>query len=391
MTWPRKIFLESTALFQLGPRLENVELANLQEVRNILKFELFVSEVSWREYLRHRSKEIRGCLARIRSCSEELAQHGQPVAGLEQAEQRATEYLNVLADHFQEKARNSGITILPLPPIDLQKLLQMSIGCVPPFEDSESERGEKTKEKGFRDSLIMFTVLEGIRNRPQDNALIITGDRRLREGFQRLVGEYETRLDIVASLDEALSHIDDKVEKWQREKRRRQSEEAKDMLLRYRQEISEAIRQVRDLTEADLGQGLFSRVLAGKEGQERLDIREVVSLGFESVESALWKDRDKPISRILFRIRCVAHVVASPPAPFVFWDTPVFTVGGGRKSNIRLSASEGVVERDLPVALSGEASFEQTDGEWRLMNIKVDQSLPPEEDWKELMKAKLEK
>ena len=44
MTWPRKVFLESTALFRLGPELENVEFARLLQLRDHLQFELKVAE-----------------------------------------------------------------------------------------------------------------------------------------------------------------------------------------------------------------------------------------------------------------------------------------------------------------------------------------------------------
>jgi hypothetical protein len=54
MNWPRKVFLESTALFQLGSKLETPEFAKLLERQEHLKFDLLVSEVSWAEYPRGR-------------------------------------------------------------------------------------------------------------------------------------------------------------------------------------------------------------------------------------------------------------------------------------------------------------------------------------------------
>ena len=70
MNWPRKVFLESNALFRLGPRLENVDFAKLLERRDDLGFEL----VSWREFLRRREKEVRDCLTKIKQCSPEAEQ-----------------------------------------------------------------------------------------------------------------------------------------------------------------------------------------------------------------------------------------------------------------------------------------------------------------------------
>ena len=48
MSWPRRVFVESTALFQLGPRLENVDFARLLEMRDKLGIELCTTEVTRR-------------------------------------------------------------------------------------------------------------------------------------------------------------------------------------------------------------------------------------------------------------------------------------------------------------------------------------------------------
>jgi hypothetical protein len=79
-------------------------------------------------------------------------------------------------------------------------------------------------------------------------------------------------------------------------------------------------------------------------------------------------------------------VIGSPPAAAVFWDNPVFTVGGGKRSNIHLAASEGDIERDLRVELYGEALLEEADNGWRLKSVKVDKSISGDE-WMELTKS----
>jgi hypothetical protein len=99
----------------------------------------------------------------------------------------------------------------------------------------------------------------------------------------------------------------------------------------------------------------------------------------------LWQNRDEPTSRILSKIRCLARVIATAPAPLVYFEPSVFTVGGGKQSQIRATISEGRMEKDLPVVLYGEAQFEKTDGDWRLVNLEVDKSLPSEEELRELI------
>jgi hypothetical protein len=327
MLLPRKVFLESNILFKLGPRLENVDFVELLQLRDSLKFDLSVAEVSWREYLRQREKEIRECLARIRQCRGDLSKHDQQSDELEKAEEKVLVHLGNLARHFGAKAQNLGITVVPLPLVDVRQLLEMSLACDPPFEE--------TKEKGFRDALIMFTVLENIAKHPEDNALVITDDKRLTEGLRLQAPKFQTQLSVAASLQEAVLQIYNGLSVSYRERRRREADEAKNMLLKYRNEISESVQQVRELTEDDLGQG----VLAGFFGEERLKVEKLESLTFDDVESALWKDADQNRSRILFKLRCLAKVIVSPQPSFLRWSPTTFVVGGGNGQTCKCRVS----------------------------------------------------
>ena len=319
--WPRKVFLESTALFRLGSRLENVDFAELQRFRESLEFELIVAEVSWREYLRRREKEARDCVAKIKQCRADLAKHDQIYGELEEAEKKALAHLESVSQHFLAKVQSLGITIAPTPAVDPQMLLEMSLSNEPPFEDSQSDSGEKTKEKGFRDALIMFTVLEDIKNRPEETALIVTNDTRLGDAFRAQASKLGIKLEVVQDLQKGNSLIDATLDTWYRGVIRREADEAKEMLLHYHDQISERIQEIKELTESELGQGPL-RLLYGKD-EPRLDIQELRSVAFEDVESALWKDADKDNSRILFRVRCRAHVIATEQPQYFSW-SPTF-------------------------------------------------------------------
>lgn len=373
VTWPRKIFIESTALFQLGPRLETVDSAELLGLQKVLKFELFVSEVSWREYLRERKREIQHSLRTIAQVRAELLKHRQPVVEIDSAEQKIQEYMDRLESDFREKAGELGMQILPVPSIDLNKLLDMSIECIPPFEEPET----KTKEKGFRDSLIMFTILENIRGRSIDNSVLITGDKLLTKGCSRFLKSYSTSLFFTTDFKEAREHIYGRLAKALQESLRAESQRAKDMLMGYKSEIESKVGEIRELTEDDLGIGVYSNILAGRSAGESLDVEKVLSLRFDSVESAIWKDAEKQISRILFKLGCIAQVLAKTPFWHgIFRNKPTFTIGGDKQSKAAVSVPAEPFEREIPFELYGEAQFERDNGGWRLHNLRVDKSPP---------------
>ena len=227
----------------------------------------------------------------------------------------------------------------------------------------------------------MFTILETIRGRPQDNALVITEDKLLRDGILLLVDEYQTGLEVVQNFEQAREHIYSKIDAWYRDTLRKESEQAKDVLLGFREQIAAQVGEIRELSDSDLGVNWFVMALAGS-SRERLNIRKVVSLSFADIESALWKDRDKPASRILFKIRCDAKVLAAEaPLPRLL-DSTKYQVGG-EVTYTGFFGEPAVSERVLPVPLYGEALLTRKNGDWDLRSMKVDKA-PPEPadlDW----------
>jgi hypothetical protein len=384
----KKVLLETNALPSLGPRLENVEFATLLAFREFSNFELLVPETSWKEYLRHRKKELSDCLGRNKQNRGMLEKHGHNFDSLDLIHKQITESLANLEQRYNEKAKAIGIAVVPIPPIDVNLLLEMSLAGEPPFECAENEAGEKTKEKGFRDAAIMFTILESIRG--QDDVVIVTADGPLKRGIEQRANEYNTKLLVVAKIADAVGLVGERLGQWYRKIKKQETRDAIALLLQHRKEIVASVAEVRKLSEADLGQSHLSVALYGvQDGEERkqLDIESVLSLDFKTVDNAVWKDRDKAVSRILFNISCTARVLASPRPPWSsLFPTPIFLVGQEKQQQRlgNLAFLAGRSEHELPVQLYGEARFERVgDEDWGLTSLKVEKSVS--EEWIESM------
>jgi hypothetical protein len=289
----------------------------------------------------------------------------------------------VLVILYEKRAKETGIQILGIPTIDVRRLFRMSIDRVAPFEQSKDDK----TEKGFRDALIMFTILTNINERPGDSSLVVTNDRLLAEGLTKHADEFKTALTIVSDLDEAITHIDARVSSWYREQLSKESEEAKAQLVKYMKEISEQVSAVRELTNFDLGVGAFFGTLGGSNALEIGEsLERVNSLKVDAIDSAVWRDKDNAESRILFRVRCSASVVTSVSSPFPFFSPTKYSVGGGKQEfSTFLNAFSAPTakqerERTLPVTLYGEAKFQRTNGDWKLSSVKVDKSQPSSEE-----------
>ena len=358
-----------------------MDLVQLQDLRSYLGFELLVAETSWLEYLRHRRKELTDCLNRNQQNRTMLEKHGQSVQLFEQSQAHIAESLATVDERYSKRASDLGLVVVPLPVIDVRKLLEMSLAGDPPFEYSQGESGEKTKEKGFRDATIMFTILESIRG--QDDIVIVTGDTLLKRGIEQGAKEYQTTIRIVPNIAAAVTAINDEAVKWYRDKLKKEATEAIALLLQYRDEIAAGVQEVRELREMDLGQGGLAVTLGGSK-IDQLDIERVISLDFDTISSAVWKDRKEPVSRILFKIDCKAQVLASPRQGSSWPSGPTFTIGGEKRHNLFGDwpvRREPPSEREIPVELYGDATFKKVDNDWHLINLKVERSLS--EEWVE--------
>jgi len=387
--YPKKIFVESSLLFQLGPRLENVDFANLLEVGKSVKCQMLVSEVSWLEYLRERKRELTKLLDSGLAVDKTLDQHGKSIPEFMGAFQKINSYLKDIDSHFRSKADQRGIEIIPMPKVDIARLLTMSIDCIPPFEEPDS----RTKEKGFRDALIMFSILENIRGRPEDDALIITNDKLLALGFELHAGEYQTRFRIATTFVEAAAAIDEAITEAERSRLKREMQESIELLMRFQDEITSKVAQVKELTDWDLGQNYLSNLL-GSPSENYVDIRGVESVCFDRISSAVWKEKNKDISRILFSCRCTANVVANAPHLRIFSDTSRRHVVGRPSSQswggITFSSLDpGPTEKkSLPFLMYGEAQLSRDGRDWRLQALRLDKSPPSEDELNALVEAR---
>ena len=303
----RIVILESTALFQLGSLFEDVDFADLLQLKKLLKFEIAVSLVSWMEFLRKRKVQVSDCIGRLRQLRSSLEKLGQSPDELNAIEARLIALEKNLTTVFEEKLASLGIIVLPLAKRDLEELLHMSIENLPPFEE--------THEKGFRDSLIMFSILETIKNHPERNALVVCADKRLGEGLLARQAEYGTVVNVFQDIGMANAHILGLVDEVLSARRTKEKQEAKELLLKYRLEIEKAVDSIREFSFFEIP----STPLGGP-------VERILSFKFNDVNAATWKTQTEKSATILFSLKCTLTALVGPPI-WEFMNTR-YQVGG---------------------------------------------------------------
>ncbi len=261
-----------------------------------------------------------------------------------------------LAAVFEKKLASLEIGILPLAKCDLENLLQMSIGNVPPFEDSH--------EKGFRDSLIMFSILEAVKGQPERNALVVCEDKLLRDGILAKQAEYGTAVNVVADIGEANALILGLVDEVLRTRRIKEKQEAKEFLLKYRAEIEKAVQNIREFSIFEIPNTPFGG-----------PVERILSFEFNDVSSATWKSRTENSATILFSLKCTLTALVGPPL-WEFMNTR-YQVGGG--STLLTPTNRDPKEAKMDKIVFGVAEFMKRNGELELVRLQVDRSLPKED------------
>jgi len=354
---PRMVILESTALFQLGSLFEHVDFADLLEWKKLLKFDTAVSHASWLEFLRQRKTQVLECINKVQQLRSSLEKLGQDPTDLKAIEDRLGVLDKTLASVYEKKLSDLGIRILPLAKCDVERLLQMSIENVPPFE--------RSREKGFRDSLIMFSILEAIKGRPDLNAFVVSEDKLFTKGILAKQSEYGTVVNVVEDIKKVNVHIVGLVDEAVRSLQSKQKQEATKLLLKYRPVIERAVQNIREFSTLEIPNTLFGGT-----------VERILSFEFNDVNSATWKTRTENSATILFSLKCTLTALVGPP----FWEfvnRTRYQVGGG--STMLTPTNQDPKETKMEKIVFGVAEFTKKNGDLELVRLRVDQSLPTED------------
>jgi hypothetical protein len=355
MSWPKRIFLDTTALYKLGPRPEtNVDLAKLLELARIFKIEVSIPIIAWKEYLRHRRKELELARSHLAAAIRELEKYAEDLSSYTLLADEINKLDGSLEEHFKKKADEIGLTLVPLPLLNVKELAEMSLANKAPFQD--------TDEKGFRDALIMFTVLEEIRGKADQQAIFVTEDKRLRIGCESFIAAFETALSIVPSLDDARLLVENHVAKIGWEAMRIESEEAIRVLSTFQTNLAQEVQKTKYLP------GGFFLI----DEPDRTKIETVNSVKFVKVTSALWKERESSSPKILFKVECSAEVIVRDPP-----STRTYLVGEPKQQyglhglQSALLNVGRVQTKSIPLMLFGDAELTRVNDRYALKEIRI--------------------
>lgn len=243
-------YFDTNVLRQLSRGTANVEFIRLRDVArhgdDPTRKVLFVPSVVVKELTHHWIQDVYEEIENLDKASRNLGHMLARTVNYEHPQDVERDVDKLVAEFLN----STEIEVIQIPNIPVESLVDMAVKKEAPFEEK--------KEKGFRDAVIMFTILDHMETNQISNATLISADRIFSheavlkrfesKGFRLSVAKtvVEAKEQRMKEVDEAISVYIDGMER-----------ELKVFLSSKRQQIFEFIHKNTRISESFLRGGLF--------------------------------------------------------------------------------------------------------------------------------------
>lgn len=164
---PEAVYFDTNVLRQVSKGVSNVEFIELRKHLDLIKASLFVPDVVVKEWIQQRVEEVLEQIQNLRKGFRKLGH----LLNREPGKYEEPKGFDVTLDaEMRQYLDSAGIKPVPTPRnIPVETLIGMAVKKVAPFE-----RGG---EKGFRDTIILFTIIEHMKGSGYTNAILLSADK----------------------------------------------------------------------------------------------------------------------------------------------------------------------------------------------------------------------
>lgn len=269
--WPEAVYLETSILRQLPTDVTTAELLRLREICKGLDIPIVIPKVALNEWMADRKSEFIEKARRYETATEKMTTlkdkyliHIElPLFDELISPKDKKSICDEIETMLRSRIREIGGIVAETPNIALDLLLKMSIDKVRPFE----EKGEK----GFRDSVILFTILEYAKKLSAGFHLLVTKDKIFDHAdIHQVASDYKIKLIVVDSIQAAIDELEKFISKVIKEIYAKRAELLRGFLNSHGEEISDFIRR-----QQSFG-GLFG--FKSEEGFSPEDVKAITSV-----------------------------------------------------------------------------------------------------------------
>lgn len=170
---PEAVYFDTNVLRQLSSGVSNVDFIELRKQLDLISVGLFAPDVVVKEWIQHRTVEVADEIENIKKASRKL---GRLLSQEPLKYEEPKDFETNLESEMKKYLDSIGIKLAPTPKnIEIEMLIEMAVKKEAPFEKPAEEKG--FAEKGFRDAIILFTIIEHMKNNKFRNAILLSADR----------------------------------------------------------------------------------------------------------------------------------------------------------------------------------------------------------------------
>jgi len=161
----------------------NLENLFLPKISDILEFitkncpgraKLVFPRIVIQEWLEKRLRRINEIVSNITLDTEKLSTFFDIT--FNDADYRTFNYREYYEKKIKDILETNNLEILETPLLDQKKIIEKAIFIQPPFEIGRKERGKKATDCGFKDNILWETILNDMKNNPQDKYCLLSED-----------------------------------------------------------------------------------------------------------------------------------------------------------------------------------------------------------------------
>lgn len=295
--FPRSIYIDTNILRKIGITNFGTPFLELKEWSQKFEAPFVVPQAVWLEWLSDFEQNIK-------KKSSQTIENLRSIEILLEMKQKQfklpDDYSGRLVKTIRKKLCFMGIGIANTPQnISIEELVRMAAFKIKPFEDK--------KEKGFRDTIILYTILEDMKKKSIKEALFVTDDRIfIHDDVNQIVKKYKINLSVVFSLEEATDHIKNVLDDVGRKLLEMKKQKLFDFVKTRQDLIFKFIKKNAELTEDFITKGGFLSAKRDIFGQiEKVLEFEPVEIegAFEAAKSPSEKQPPKNSEYILISVK----------------------------------------------------------------------------------------
>lgn len=238
MPLPRAIYLDTNTLWGVAHRRDDPSLQTLGKYATDLGITLFTTGLVVDELVQKFKTELVTYRASLEGALDEFTGRRFVLPTLtwpEPFEQVVARMPEIVRGNLE----SYGLTVLPNQQVDQERLLGMAVRKELPF----SPKGEEG-EKGFRDAVILFTILAHAQANGWRRIMIITNDKAIVSSIELLPEAAALdEVQIERSINSAARRIDDFIDDFLRRSEEARKNACRIAILRERDRVQEFIRR----------------------------------------------------------------------------------------------------------------------------------------------------